>query len=202
MARPGKWRACWLARVLRGLRLDHNPLRRGSDRAETALVAGLLAAFLASAPLTAVTAGHWTHAVTLREQRIQAVHWHQVDAVLLKSAPSDSFTGYGPSEASALARWTAPDGTRHTGYVTVATGARAGAAVGAWTDQSGNLTGPPLQREQVADRAALAAMLAPLVPAILLLTCWKLARRALDKRRSAAWDADWRATGPHWTNSR
>ena len=202
MARPGKWRACWLARALRGLRLDHNPLRRGSDRAETAIVAGLLAAFLASAPLAAVTAGHWTHAVTLREQRIQAADWHQVPAVLLKGAPADSFTGYGPADASVPARWTAPDGTRRTGYVSVTAGARAGATVGAWIDRSGNITGPPLERQQVADRAALAAMLAPFVPLILLLASWKLARRTLDRRRSAAWDADWRATGPQWTNSR
>jgi len=26
-----------------------------------------------------------------------------------------------------------------------------------------------------------------------------VARRALDKRRMAAWDAEWRATGPRWT---
>jgi hypothetical protein len=26
-----------------------------------------------------------------------------------------------------------------------------------------------------------------------------LALRALNKRRMAAWDADWQATGPHWT---
>jgi hypothetical protein len=29
-----------------------------------------------------------------------------------------------------------------------------------------------------------------------------LGRRALDKRRMAAWDADWRATGPRWTARR
>jgi hypothetical protein len=69
-------------------------------------------------------------------------------------------------------------------------------------DASGRPTGPPLQAAQVADRAALAVMLAPLVPAILLLAAWKLARRELDRRRSAAWDADWRATEPQWTSRR
>lgn len=202
MRRPRRWRACWLARVLRGLWIDRNPLRRGSDRAETAIVVGLLAAFLASAPLAAVAAGHWTHAAGLREQRYQAAAWHQIPAVLLKTAPADSFAGYGPSTTSVLARWTAPDGARRTGYITVDAGARAGAVVATWIDSSGEITGPPLQPAQVADRAALAAMLAPLVPAILLLCGWKLARRGLDKRRSAAWDDDWKATGPQWTNSR
>jgi len=32
-----------------------------------------------------------------------------------------------------------------------------------------------------------------------LATIGLLARRTLDKRRMAAWDAEWRATGPRWT---
>lgn len=202
MRGPGNWRACWLARLLRGLRLDRNPLRRGSDRAETAIIAGLLVAFLAFAPVTAVTAGHWFHVAGLRQQRAQAAVRHQVPARLLEDAPPDSFAGYGPSPVTALARWMAPDGSRRTGYVSVPAGTRAGSVVAAWTDMSGRLTGPPLQPAQVADRAALAAMLAPLIPAILLYTVWMLARRALEARRAAAWEADWRATGPQWTNRR
>jgi hypothetical protein len=202
MRRPGKWRACWLARMVRGLRFDRNPLRRGSDRAETAIIGTLLAAFLVSAPFTAVTAGHWFRAVGVREQQAQVADWHKVPALLLKDAPADSFVGYGPTAVSALARWTAPNGSRHTGYVDAAAGTRAGTTVATWADTSGRLTGPPLQPAQVTDRAALAAMLAPLIPAILLLAAWRLARRTLEKRRSAAWDADWRATGPHWTNMR
>lgn len=202
MGRPGRWRACWLARLLRGLRLDRNPLRRGSDRAETAIVVTLLAAFLTVTPFAAIAAGHWTHAAGLREQRAQLAAWHQVPAVLEKNAPTDAFSGYGPSDASVLARWTGPDGSRHTGYVSVPSGMRAGTTVNTWTDSAGRPSGPPLQTAQVADRAALAVMLAPLVPAILLLAVWKLARRALDRRRSAGWDADWRNTGPQWTNSR
>jgi hypothetical protein len=49
----------WLARLLRGRRLDRNPLRRGSDRAETVVLAALLAAFLAAAPFAAQAAGPW-----------------------------------------------------------------------------------------------------------------------------------------------
>lgn len=202
MRRPGRWHACWLARLIRGLRFDRNPLRRGLDRAETAIVAGLLAAFFASAPFSAVTAGHWIHAASLREQHAQTTAWHQVSARLLKDAPADSFASYGPADTSAMARWTAPDGTRRTGFVSVPAGTRAGVVVQTWMDPTGKPTGPPLQSAQVADRAALAVMLAPLIPAMLLLAMWKLARRELDRRRSAAWDADWRATGPQWTSRR
>jgi hypothetical protein len=187
---------------MRGLRLDRNPLRRGSDRAETAIVAGLVTAFLAVAPFTAVTAGHWVYAAGLHEQRAQAAAWHRVPALVLKDAPSDSFVDYGPSAVPVPARWAAPDGSQHTGYVGVPAGTRAGSSVTTWTDAAGRLTGPPLVSAQVADRAALAAMAAPLIAAILLLVAWMLARRALDKRRSAAWDAEWKVTGPQWTNSR
>jgi hypothetical protein len=34
---------------------------------------------------------------------------------------------------------------------------------------------------------------------IVLLSGLGLTRRALDRRRLGAWDAEWRATGPLWT---
>jgi hypothetical protein len=45
-----RFRTSWLARLLRGRRLDRNPLRRGSDRAETIVLGALLAGFLAAGP--------------------------------------------------------------------------------------------------------------------------------------------------------
>ena len=42
-------RTYWLGRALRLRRLDGNPLRRGSDRAETVVLGVLLAIFLAGA---------------------------------------------------------------------------------------------------------------------------------------------------------
>ena len=52
-----RFRTSWLARLLRGRRLDRNPLRRGSDRVETVVLGALLAAFLAAAPFAAHAAG-------------------------------------------------------------------------------------------------------------------------------------------------
>ena len=48
-----RFRTSWLARLLRGRRLDRNPLRRGSDRAETIMLGALLAGFLAAVLITA-----------------------------------------------------------------------------------------------------------------------------------------------------
>jgi hypothetical protein len=41
----------WLCRVVRGARPDQNPLRRGTDRLEAYLLAGLFATAAAAAPL-------------------------------------------------------------------------------------------------------------------------------------------------------
>ena len=38
---------------------DRNPMRRRIDRVEAAMVAGLIAVFLISAPVLGAAAGHW-----------------------------------------------------------------------------------------------------------------------------------------------
>jgi hypothetical protein len=66
-----RFRTSWLARLLRGRRLDRNPLRRGSDRAETVVLGVLLAAFLAAAPFAAQAAGALGHDSAARQAQAQ-----------------------------------------------------------------------------------------------------------------------------------
>jgi hypothetical protein len=68
-----------------------------------------------------------------------------------------------------------------------------------WADAAGRLTGPPLQ---VRGQAFLAAVLAPVLLGEMLLAAGQLAHFLLGRRRLAAWDAAWRATGPQWTRQR
>ena len=82
-----RFRTSWLARLLRGRRLDRNPLRRGSDRAETFVIGGLLAAFLAAAPFAAHAAGAWGHDVAARQAQAQRASLAQVTATLLRASP-------------------------------------------------------------------------------------------------------------------
>ena len=77
----------WLVRLLRGLRLDRNPLRRGSDRTESVVLAALLAAFLAGAPFAALAAGHWASASAVHEAQVQRASLSQVTATLVRKAP-------------------------------------------------------------------------------------------------------------------
>jgi hypothetical protein len=194
-------RVTWLGRVVRGLRPDRNPLRRTADRIEAALIVGLVTAFLVGAPIAASAAGHWVRASGLGAARQQEAAFYRVPAVLLQASPRTIGLGYwGPPKVRA--RWTAPDGSQHTGEVAVSGGARAGSTVMVWADGTGQLTGPPLRRAQVDFGADLSAAIAIVVLALALMCARALARRALDRRRLAAWEADWSATGPQWTSRR
>ena len=153
---PTSPRSTWLGRLLRGRRFDRNPLRRGSDRAETAVLGVLLAAFLAGAPFAAHAAGSWTYAPSAREAQAQQAALHQVPATLLQAAPPWSISGGG---AEAQARWKAPDGQVRTGQVFVLSGAAAGSTVMVWVNRAGQLTDPPLRHSQVTGRADMAEVL-------------------------------------------
>jgi hypothetical protein len=177
-------------------------LRRASDRAEAAVAASLLAAFLIGAPLLALVAGQQVYRISLHAERAQRSTWRPVPAVLLASAPTPAACWCAVLAPLVPARLTAPDGTGRTGLVPAPAGAQAGSTVQVWTDPTGALTGPPLTSSQVVSRAALAAVTAFMAAGIALLGAGVLARWVLDRRRLAAWDADWRATGPRWTSPR
>ena len=86
-----------------------------------------------------------------------------------------------------------------TSEVLVPAGTRVGATVPVWTTRDGQLTSQPIGESQVASLADLGEMAGAAAVALLLAIVGFLARRSLDKRRMAAWDADWQATGPRWT---
>jgi hypothetical protein len=193
----------WLGRLLRGWRLDRNPLRRRTDRAETVVFGVLLVVFGVAAPFAAHTAGSWTYAVSERQAQTQEATLHRVKATLLEKA--DPWNGYANSPGAApevSAWWRAPDGQLRTGKLFVPNGGAAGSTVTVWTTQAGQLTDPPLQRIQVVNRTQVTEALAVLGLAVVLFAFGWLARRVLNRRRMAAWDADWLATGPRWSPRR
>jgi hypothetical protein len=199
MAEPRPRGGLWL----RGLWPDRNPLRRASDRMAAAIVAATLLAFLVGAPLAALAAGRWAQAAALQVARSQYTSWRQVPAVVLPGAPGTVDIGYGGvSLPDVLARWTAPDGASRRGYVAAPSGSRPGATVRIWVDQAGRLTGPPLRADQVSGQGLLAMVIAPFALGGILLCAGALGIQAVDRRRLAAWDAEWGVTGPRWTSLR
>jgi hypothetical protein len=184
---------------VRGWRPDRNPLRRHSDRAESAVLAMLFVVFFAAAPFVSQACDASVHAWAKRVQRTQRT-WRQVPAVLLKPEPGKPVsTGFGVYFPESPARWTAPDGRVVTGDVPIRPGAAAGTTVRVRVTLEGQLTAPPLRDSQVSAEAGFAAVLGVVTLAVAVTLAGALVRRALDKRRMAFWEAAWLATGPRWT---
>ncbi len=191
-----------LARLARWLGLDRNPLRRRSDRAESSIMAALLAAFLIGAPITATAAGHLAHAAAFRAQHGQQ-GWHRVPATLLETAPKGaSFTYQSATFTWVRAQWTAPDGSVRVGEVPAAAGTRAGSTVHVWVNAAGAVARTPLTATQVAGRMVAAATFAPIALAVLLLSMGAMARRLLERRSLTRWEAAWEAIEPQWSHRR
>jgi hypothetical protein len=179
-----------LARLLRP-----NALRRPSDRAEYALVALLVAAFLA-----VVAVAPFLGARIDQSQSAAAQHLHPVVAVLAEDGP------YGNGLAGngwATARWQAPDGRQETGTLTTLTApaiwnASPGARVQVWLNSAGVPAIPPPAPGTLLFTTVSIVMLAGFT----LVICYWLGRLILDRRRLAAWESAWARIGPRWTTRR
>lgn len=204
MRAPGGPGSTWLGRLVRRWRPDRNPLRRRLDRVETVVLGVLLAAFLAGAPFAARAVGNWTHAGLLRDSQGHSAAWRQVPATLLQS--TTNWTGYestpGADAPEVDIRWKAPDGRVHTGTIYFLGPAKAGSTVMVWINRAGQLADPPLLSSQIANLADLNEALAVAGLAVTLIVIGWLAHRMMDRRRLAAWGADWLVTGPRWSPRR
>jgi len=197
--RAGKGQGRWCVRAVRGLLPDGNPLRRGSDRVEAYLLAGLFAAAVAGAPFAAHAAGQAAYDGALHAEQVQLAARHQVRAVLTQAAGSAAgLSSYVPVQAT----WTSVTGVRHAGDVLALPGSPKGSAVTVWTDGAGNLTSPPLQPSQVAGQADLATLGALGGVTALWLCATATVRYAVTRRRMAAWAADWEVTARKWNRQR
>jgi|ERR1700722_121146 len=185
-------------RFVRGRRLDSNPLRRASDRIETLVLILLAVVFLAAAPFAAAASGAWAHTMAQRAELAQAASRYQVTAIVL-TRPARPAAGSASLVSFAKARWTAPDGAAVTHGVLVPLGTAASARLSIWTTRDGQPAARPLNGQQVASMTLLGQAAGAAALAIVLALGGVLARWSLNRRRLAAWDADWAVTGPRWT---
>jgi hypothetical protein len=183
---------------MRGRRLDRNPLRRTSDRVETIILAGLMTAFLAGAPFAALAGGSLAHDGAQRLQQAQLATRSYVAATTLEALPPEGQSrGVIFATPVVEARWSTPDRKSVIGEIPVFFGTPAGTRVGVWTTAGGRLADPPLTDGQVASLATLGQGFSAVMVVALFTLTWVLARKELDRRRYAAWDADWQATDSH-----
>jgi hypothetical protein len=196
-AGPGRWH-----RLLRNVAGDDNPMRRPIDRLESAVMLGLVAAFLIAAPLVAIFAAHQVGAAATREQAAQD-KWRLTSATLEQPASAGLIALDGNWETSWVrVGWQLPGRTPGTGLIAVALNAKKGQHVTVWVTPANKLTHPPLSNADVADRVLTAAAVAPVALAVLLLIAGDVVRVVANRRRMADWTRAWEAAGPKWTSLR
>lgn len=190
------------ARCVRRLGLDRNPLRRPADRVEAAVRLATAILILVAVPIAAFMAGRAADHRFLRDAQEQQAADRYVSAVLTQAAPAG-----GPAADPYVtvqtrwvaARWTAADGSAHSGQILVPAGTSKGTKTPIWINTSGAITDPPPGHWLVTNEVGVTVTVTSLGLIIMLLGGLGLTRRALDRRRLSAWDAAWRATGPQWT---
>ncbi len=189
--------AVWRAGLARQLGLDHNELRRTSDRIEAWFLLVLIVAFVPLAVLATSAVARSVDNAGTHELR-PGVPLRQVTAVLLPRAPVMGSLPGGSAWSWEPARWTA-DGVTHTGNVPVDPGTPAGTAIPIWVNPAGQAQPPPLTPDQVKGRAALAAAATPPAVALCLWLAWRGLRWRLDRHRLASWARAWSQVESQWT---
>ena len=193
-----------LARLVRWLGLDRNPLRRGTDRTEAALRLVMIVLLVVAVPAAAIAAGRWADHRALHQAQAQRAASHLVTAVLLRDAPAigipDPYTSVPTTWVPA--RWQPPGQPPRTGEVLAVAGAHKGSTVRTWIGPSGALTDPPPDHRVIVGNVCIAVVATCVLSWLVLRVTWVLTCRALDRRRRRAWEAEWRASGPLWSGRR
>ncbi|MFI6175119.1 hypothetical protein ACIA8R_06220 [Nonomuraea sp. NPDC051191] len=186
---------------IRRHRPDRNPLRRRSDRLESAgLAVAVLLVLLSVWP--AVLAGRVAYEGGLRDARVGPGHRQQVTATVLRE-PRPVRPGFGEAATSTVpASWTTPAGSARTGQVQVPAGTRAGQTVPLWIDPEGDPTTPPAGHTDVVLRGVGLAAFVQVLACLLVLGAVAALRRLLDRRRYADWDAAWLRADDRWRRPR
>ncbi|MEU6610877.1 hypothetical protein ABZ922_38590 [Streptomyces shenzhenensis] len=178
-------------------RWRRNPLKRRADTVEAwVLLGACLGTVLAGVAAGLAAAGTVGHALAReRAERRPAVARVTGQVPGPRAAASGTPAG---DRGWATVRWTAPDGSAHTGQAWVAAGAPAGTPVTVWTDPQGRLVTRPASPAQARLGAGLVGGLVGVaaggVPCLMGLAL----HGRLERYRMRQWDAEWARLGPQW----
>ncbi|MEW2611163.1 hypothetical protein AB0937_13310 [Streptomyces sp. NPDC047880] len=173
-----------------------NPLRRRDDIIESWMVLVVWAVIVCggavAGPVTAQTAQDGFARERTELNPVRAV-------VLTNAAQSPASVEGSAYRTLATVRWLHPDGTYRTGRTLVSSHAQPGAQVTVWVDARDKLATPPTGPVDALVSSVLLGLGSVSVLAGATLGTASLARRCLDRRRMARWDAEWRLVGPLWS---
>ncbi|MCX5053397.1 MULTISPECIES: Rv1733c family protein [unclassified Streptomyces] len=178
-------------------RWRRNPLRRRADAVEAWVVLGAWLVTVLAGVLAGLTATGAVEDGLARER----VEWRQVAARLTEKAPGTTSGHSATSSGEKVwgkVRWTAPNGTTHTGQVRVRPGSSVGAAVTIWTDPQGHLVSRPATASQAQLWSSLIGALVGVSAAAVPFVGGRFLCGRLERRRMAQWDTEWARFGPLW----
>ena len=179
--------------------LPRNELRRPSERVEAAVIAGLLAAFVAATVLAGFIAA-------------RVFHSEQAAAAGLRPATAVISAHGAPTEAQIMnltaavpAVWRLPDGAERSGLLTTGIVPDVfrqppGASIQVWVNSSGQLEAPPQGVDGMIIGATMAGLAAMVAAGAVLCCGYLLCRAGLDRHRLATWSSAWALTEPQWTH--
>ncbi|MER7900942.1 hypothetical protein ABTX62_33975 [Streptomyces sp. NPDC096046] len=178
-------------------RWRRNPLKRRADRMEAWIVLGVWVLTAFAGVLAGTTVSRSVEDGLARER----VEWRPVVARLTERAPGTASANAPVSRAEqvwAAARWTAADGSGHSGRLRVPAGSAAGTPVTVWTDAEGRQVTRPVSASQARVRAFLMGGVAGGCAAAVPLFGGRALCGRLERRRLDQWDVEWSRFGPMW----
>ena len=176
-------------------RWRRNPLRRRCDVVDAWIV--ILAWVIALAG--SLIAGMSTNSAVAHGLDQERAERHPITSVLTEDAPGrTSASAVDDSHVWAPVRWTAPDGSTHTGRAKVHPGAKTGTRATVWIDRQGRLTPKPLAPEEASFQAAWSGLLVGLGVVGGVLGSAQVIRLRLTRRQLRQWDAEWVRVDTPW----
>ncbi|WP_077797136.1 hypothetical protein [Streptomyces sp. JHA26] len=176
-------------------RWRRNPLLRREDVLEAWILLMTWLVVAVAGPVAGVLGAQ----ASVRDAAQRRAERHAATATLVRDARGSAVTdGTTRDRVDTLVRWTASDGTRHSGRASVDVGLKAGSRVTLWTDRQDHLAAAPPTAAQAGVDAVFTGAASSFAVVAAAAAGYYGARVVLDRRRRAAWENEWQEIGSQW----
>ncbi|MFH8410547.1 hypothetical protein ACH4FX_38100 [Streptomyces sp. NPDC018019] len=156
----------------------------------------LALSFLSGAPLSGLAASRAMEEAAVRERsQTYRVTGEVLDAPAVRA-------DYLAQHVQVPVRWTARDGSVHTGLAPASRAQKAGTTMEIWANDAAELVPKPPSEHVSAVCAAFYGIGVAMGVGLLLLLAWWGARARFEQRRLAEWEREWARYGPRWSRGR
>lgn len=185
------------AAALRRLGLDDNPLRRHSDRLQTRARLIIGALFLLGCVVAALVGRAAYGQETFAAER-DARTGYQATGRVVSTSTSTADPQTGATQRVVRVAWRDGDGRAHRQHLVLPIGRKVTSSLDVWVDSRGraSLSRPPESRTVASGIGA--AMLFLFTQTLVLWSVYGLVVVVLNRRRSRAWQREWRLVEPEW----